>query len=44
MSVPVKKQAKKRKSQVPVALVYFATLMLFIAVFGLIASFIIESV
>ena len=41
MSVPVKKQAKKRKSQVPVALVYFATLMLFIAVFGLIASFII---
>ena len=42
MSVPVKKQAKKRKSQVPVALVYFATLMLFIAVFGLIASFIID--
>ncbi len=42
MSVPFKKQAKKRKSQVPVALVYFATLMLFIAVFGLIASFIID--
>lgn len=42
MSEPVKKQAKQKKSQVPVALVYFATLMLFIAVFGLIASFIID--
>ena len=42
MSEPVRKLAKKRKSQIPVALVYFATLMLFIAVFGLIASFIID--
>lgn len=42
MSETAKKQVKKRKSQAPVALVYFATMMLFLAVFGLIASFIID--
>ena len=42
MSEPVKKQPKQRKSQIPVALVYFATLLLFLAVFGLIASCIVD--
>jgi len=33
---------KKKRSQAPVALVYFATMLLFLAVFALIASFLIE--
>ena len=37
-------KAKKRKSQVPVALVYFATMLLFLAVFGLIAFFLINRI
>ena len=37
-------KAKKRKSQMPVALVYFATMLLFLAVFGLIASFLINRI
>lgn len=36
--------AKKRKSQLPVALVYFATMLLFLAVFGLIASFVVNRI
>lgn len=42
MSTAQNKQQKKRKSQTPTALVYFATLLLFLAVFGLIASFIVD--
>lgn len=42
MSEPIKKKQKQKRSQTPVALVYFATLLLFIAVFGLIASFIVD--
>lgn len=40
MAVAAKK--KKKRSQAPVALVYFATMLLFLAVFGLIASFLVE--
>ncbi|MGN0623503.1 MAG: LCP family protein [Oscillospiraceae bacterium] len=38
------KKKKKRKSQAPVALVYFATMLLFLVVFGLIASFLVERI
>lgn len=41
MSAQAKKK-RKRKSQLPVALVYFATMLLFLAVFGLIASFLVN--
>lgn len=44
MSVSSKKKRKERKSQLPVALVYFATLLLFLAVFGLIGSFVIDKI
>lgn len=43
MSDAVKKK-KKRRSQAPVALVYFATMLLFLAVFALIASFLVERI
>lgn len=37
-------KAKIKKSQTPVALVYFATMLLFLAVFGLVASFLINRI
>lgn len=42
MPEKARKTTKKRRSQLPVALVYFATMLLFLAVFGLIASFLIN--
>ena len=42
MAKETNKTANKRRSQLPVALVYFATMLLFLAVFGLIASFVVN--
>lgn len=44
MSEQTKKKAVKRKSQVPMAVVYFGTMLLFLAVFGLIASFLVNRI
>ena len=38
------RKTRKRKSQLPVALVYFATMLLFLAVFGLVGSFLVERI
>lgn len=37
-----KRTVKNKKSQLPVALIYFATMLLFLAVFGLIATFVVN--
>lgn len=42
MSESSKTTVKKKRSQIPVALVYFATMLLFLAMFGLIASFLVN--
>lgn len=42
MSERSKTTVKKKRSQIPVALVYFATMLLFLAMFGLIASFLVN--
>ena len=42
MAKKTNKTTKKRRSQLPVALVYFATMLMFLAVFGLIASFVVN--
>lgn len=42
MSEKTQKTIKKRRSQIPVALVYFAAMLLFLAMFGLIASFLVN--
>lgn len=44
MSEQTKKKTVKKKSQVPMAVVYFGTMLLFLAVFGLIASFLVNRI